>query len=95
MFRGILASYLLLVAMEMHQHQLQYASLVTNNIKILMRALLIELSEEFNSLVMRTLPYYSKFIVAVSLATVCGMKMGQRIGWVLIITNLVFLWSQV
>lgn len=95
MFRGFLASYLLLVAMEMHQHQLQYANLVADNLKTFTRAIFIEVGEEFNSLVMQTLPYYTKFMVVISLASVCGMKMGQRMGWVLIVTNLVFLWSQV
>jgi len=68
---------------------------VTANLKLFARTLLIDVGEDFNLLVMQAIPYYKQLLVAISMAAVCGMKTGQRIGWILLVVNLIFLWSQI
>lgn len=95
LFRGVFASYLLLFSLEIHQHQDKYTELILSNTSNCANIFSFSLADHTLMIIKKILPYYCQLLAAVSLAVVCGFKIGHKIGCVLALLNLFMLWSNV
>lgn len=90
--KGLLASYLLLFAFEIHQRPLRFAPLISANLASY--AQMLGLEWEGAAQVEKYLFNYSQLLVLMSLAVVCGTKFGKTFGWVVVLLNLALTWSK-
>lgn len=91
-FKGLLASYLLLFAFEIHKHPQHFLPLIANNLAHYAQCIGYE--ADWPPLVNRFLLYYTQFLVLITLTIVCGMRFGKKFGWVAVGVNLALTWSQ-
>jgi hypothetical protein len=91
LFKGMLASYLLLFAFEIHKHPQKFATVMSHNLRSYVEAAGYEWG--FN-IIESQLLYYCQFLVLISLAIVCGMRFGDKLGWLVVLLNLVLTWNK-
>jgi hypothetical protein len=94
LFKGVLASYLLVFAFEMHKHPLKFVALITSNLQLYLSMLGGRWEQEWAILVESHMLHYCQFLVVMSMAVVCGMRFGKALGWLAIVINLALTWSK-
>lgn len=92
LFRGMLASYLLFYAFEIHQHPSRFTALVQDNVNTY--AALLAQDWQWVA-VGNVLQYYSQFLVVMSLAVVCRLRFGKTFGWLTVLLNLMLTWNRI
>jgi hypothetical protein len=92
-FKGLLASYLLFYAFEMHKHPQKFTALLSTNLSYYEEMLGTEW--ELASRVESYLLYYCQFLVVMSLTIVCGMRFGRYFGWIAVAVHLMLTWSRI
>lgn len=92
LFRGMLASYLLFYAFEIHQHPSRFITLVQDNLSTYAGIL----GQNWQWIaVENVLQYYSQFLVVMSLAVVCKLRFGKTFGWLTVLFNLMLTWNRI
>lgn len=92
LFRGMLASYLLFYAFEIHQHPSRFTALVQNNLNTYAALL----GQDWQWLADESLlQYYSQFLVVMSLTVVCKLRFGKTFGWLTALFNLMLTWNRI
>ena len=92
LFRGMLASYLLFYAFEIHQHPSRFTNLVQGNLN----AYAGWLGQDWQWMAVgNVLQYYSQLLVVMSLAVVCRLRFGKAFGWLAVLLNLMLTWNRV
>ena len=89
LFRGALASYLLLFALDIKTYPARWATPIANLNYYAQR-----LSPETQEIAPEWLEYYCQWLVLCSLLIVSGMRTGKAVAWVAVAVNLAVCWSE-
>jgi hypothetical protein len=90
--KGLLASYLLLFAFEIHHHPLRFAPLIAHNLNFY--AEVAGQAWEWTTQVDKYLLNYAQMLVLMSLAVVCGTRFGKIFAWIVVLLNLALTWNK-
>lgn len=78
----------------MHQHPHKFITTIANNLKSYSQVIAYEWNEEWQVHVESHLLHYCQFLVVMSLAVVCGMRLGKYFGWLAVALNLALTWNK-
>lgn len=94
LFRGVLASYLVLFAMDIKTYPTRWTNVLNTNIDNYSQYLAIPDFKVSEEVAPEWLNYYCQWLILCSLLIISGLRAGKVVAWFAIILNFVACWTE-